>query len=125
MAKVLVVDDEVPLVELLSEIAQEAGHQVLRAYNGQDGLALAQREHPDLVITDIMMPLMTGYGLLRALRADPALRDTPVVLISAVGGPPPPRTPPADFYPAKPFDVHELEALIQRFTNPAPAAASD
>jgi CheY-like chemotaxis protein len=116
MAKVLIADDEIPITDLLAELARDAGHEVLVAHNGQEALALARRERPILVISDIMMPLMSGYELLTALRADPDLRDTCVVLVSAASGPPPPPTPPADSYLTKPFDIGVMEDLIRQFT---------
>jgi CheY-like chemotaxis protein len=114
MAKVLVADDEIPLVELLVALVIEAGHQALFAYNGQDALLLVQRERPALVLSDVMMPLMTGTELLAAIRADPALARTPVVLMSAAK--PVAAISDADHYLPKPFDLPTVEALIARLT---------
>ncbi len=114
MATVLVIDDEAPIVELLVDIIEEKGHIALRASNGVEGLALARANLPDLIISDVMMPLLDGYALLRALRSEPALAHTTVVLVSAAF----PRndksqaTPPADGYLRKPFDIAAVEQLI-------------
>ncbi len=110
MATVLVIDDEAPIVELLVDIIEEKGHIALRASNGVEGLALARANLPDLIISDVMMPLLDGY----ALRSEPALAHTTVVLVSAAF----PRndksqaTPPADGYLRKPFDIAAVEQLI-------------
>ncbi len=116
MAKVLIVDDEVPLAQLLGEIVRDTGHQAWLAYNGREGLVLAQRERPDLVISDVMMPLMTGYELLCALRADPVLHHIYVVLTSAGAPPPPALAAAANQYLAKPFQLQAIEDLMGRFT---------
>jgi CheY-like chemotaxis protein len=116
MAKVLIIDDEAPIVDLLAEIVEERGHMVLRAYNGVSGLALARTEQPDLIISDVMMPLLDGYALLRALRSEAALAHITVVLVSAGF----PRngqlqsSPPADAYLNKPFDVTTVESVLDR-----------
>jgi len=83
MATILVADDEPSIVELLVEVIEEAGHSAIPATNGRQAWAIAQQQHPDIVITDIMMPEMSGYDLLLALRSDPVFVDTPVILISA------------------------------------------
>jgi CheY-like chemotaxis protein len=114
MASVLVIDDEAPIVDLLAEIIEERGHDVLRASNGANGLAIARSERPQLIISDVMMPLLDGYALLRALRAEPELAHISVVLVSA-GFPkqePPQTNPPADGYLHKPFDIAAIEHLL-------------
>ena len=118
MANVLVVDDEPALLDLLTEVVTEAGHQVRRAGNGREAFALAQQDPPDLVISDVMMPLMSGTELLAALRADPVLADTPVVLISAGARPPSATTTELTVYLRKPFDLSIVEMLIARLTGP-------
>ena len=83
MALVLIVDDEAPIADLLTELLEEYGHTVLQAENGVDALQLACQHHPALIITDVMMPIMDGHELLKAVRTDPELCATAVVLISA------------------------------------------
>ena len=82
MAKVLIVDDEAPIVALLADIVEEHGHVALLADNGAKGLELARAMHPDLIISDVMMPLLDGYALLGALRSEPDLAQITVVLVS-------------------------------------------
>ena len=114
------VDDDPALLELLTELVSEAGHEVRRATNGRMALALIQQDPPDLVISDIMMPVMTGTELLTAIRADVALMDLPVVLISAGASPPADGRPEQTIYLRKPFDLYVVEELIARLTRPAP-----
>ena len=115
MATVLVIDDEAPIAELLVDIIEEKGHIALQASNGVEGLTLARQRRPDLIISDVMMPLLDGYALLRALRSEPELAHTAVVLVSAAF----PRdgklqsNPPADEYLRKPFDIAAIEHLLE------------
>lgn len=83
VATILVCDDERYIVELLIEIVEDAGHTAVRAGDGREALALAQHYHPHLIISDVMMPYLDGYGLLAAVRAEPMLAHTMIVLISA------------------------------------------
>jgi len=81
---ILVVDDEFGILEVLEAILSEAGFQVRSAMNGQAAMALLQKEVPDLVIVDFMMPLLDGAGVIKAMRADGRLGRVPVLLASAL-----------------------------------------
>jgi CheY-like chemotaxis protein len=83
MKTILLVDDEYALVEILTALFQSQGYRVVSAMNGRDGLTRLQQEKPDLVITDFMMPIADGRQLLRGMRALPAFRATPVVMMSS------------------------------------------
>ncbi len=121
MAKVLVVDDEKPIVDLLCELVEDYGHQALKAYNGRDALEVACREVPVLIISDLMMPLLDGFDLLTAIRAEPALKNTIFVMMSAAFiNDVMKREPKADRYLAKPFDLDTLDALIGTLNGTAP-----
>ncbi len=84
MATILVIDDEPAIVDILRSILEEEGYNVITAVNGRQGLDLIAASRPDAVICDVMMPLMDGRALCRAVEADPGLRDVPIVLMSAV-----------------------------------------
>ncbi len=84
MATVLVVDDEYGVAELFEAILTDEGHRVLTAMDGKHGLELLARERPGLVFLDFMMPVMNGAAVLRALSADPALKNTRVVVMSSM-----------------------------------------
>lgn len=83
MATILVVDDRPVNNDLLSLILGYAGHAVLTAGNGAEALELARKVRPDLVITDIEMPVMDGVQFTNSLRADPAIADIPVIFYTA------------------------------------------
>jgi PAS domain S-box-containing protein len=82
--KVLVVDDEADSRVLISHILSEFGCQVFVAANGEDGIRLAGEHRPDLITLDLIMPGMTGWEVLKRLKADPELRPIPVVVLSVV-----------------------------------------
>jgi CheY-like chemotaxis protein len=85
MATVLVVEDEFAIAALLEMVLTDEGHHVLTAANGRQGLErLAEGPRPDLVITDYMMPVLDGAGLLRAMREDEAQRDIPCIVMSSM-----------------------------------------
>ena len=81
--RLLVVDDDPVIVELLRINFEIEGFEVLSASDGEEGLRRARAEQPDLVLSDIMMPRLDGLQLLGRLRADPATAELPVVLLSA------------------------------------------
>ena len=83
MTKILVVDDQAENRELVVTLINYRGYQPLEAANGADALALVRSEHPDLVISDVLMPSMDGYEFVRQLRADPEIAHTEVIFYSA------------------------------------------
>jgi two-component system alkaline phosphatase synthesis response regulator PhoP len=80
---ILIVDDEVDLLELIEYNLKKAGYNVLKAENGPEGLRLARKHHPDLVLLDIMMPRMTGFEVVAQLREDAELKHVPVLFLTA------------------------------------------
>ena len=81
--KILIVDDEPFNVDYLEQELEEAGYETISAVDGQDALRKIELEAPDLILLDIMMPVMDGFEVLRRLKANPSTRDIPVVVISA------------------------------------------
>lgn len=81
--RVLVVDDDPKAVELLSAYLAEPGYTVLRAYGGREGIVMAQRERPDLLVLDLMMPGVNGFDVVEALKSDPATAAIPIVVVTA------------------------------------------
>ncbi len=79
---VLVIDDERPMRELLQRFLEREGFQVLTASDGKAGLTMAHRYRPSAIMLDVMMPRMDGWAVLNALKADPLLADTPVVMVT-------------------------------------------
>src|SRR5204863_2768638 len=83
MANILIVDDQPANREVLSSLLAYGGHRLLEASNGAEALQVTRGEHPDLVITDILMPVMDGYEFVKQLRADPSIAQTPVIYYTA------------------------------------------
>ncbi|MBS3974785.1 MAG: response regulator [Actinobacteria bacterium] len=83
MARILVVDDEPHILKLVSFSLSSAGYQVSEATDGAAGISAATEIKPDLILMDVMMPLMTGYQALERLKADPETAEIPVVMLSA------------------------------------------
>jgi class 3 adenylate cyclase len=113
--KVLIVDDEPFNLDYLEQELEDGNYHILTAVNGQDALEKIQSELPDLVLLDIMMPVLDGFAVLARIKADPRLRDIPVIVISAAndlesvvkgiqGG--------AEDYLPKPFEPTLLHARI-------------
>ena len=84
MATVLVVDDEYGIAELLEAVLVDEGHRVLTASNGKHALAIMEKEKPDIIFLDYMMPIMDGATMLSHIVADPSHRGTPVVMMSSI-----------------------------------------
>ena len=79
----LIVEDDPDILRLLDTTLTFRGYHVVKAHNGKEGLEIIQKEHPTLVITDIMMPQLDGFGLVHRLRLNPETRNIPVVFITA------------------------------------------
>ncbi len=116
MALVLIVDDDTMIVEMLAEMVRDYGHTAITAANGAQALAQARAQPPALIISDVMMPVMDGYALLRAVRDTPELHHTPIFLMSAAfssqHSPSFELSP--DGYLAKPFRLMIIEGLLER-----------
>ena len=114
-AQILLVDDDPWIVRMVTSVLSKRGHRIHAASDGEEGLQKALELRPDLIISDVMMPKLDGWALLRALRAHPALMQTPVLLLSALStdedrirglrlG--------ADDYLPKPFRFEELDLRV-------------
>lgn len=112
---VLIAEDDPDIRDLVVDGLTAEGYHVLQASNGREALAVATREHPSLIVTDLMMPGMNGWELLRALRADPSLSDIPVVVASASHEIP----AEASAFVAKPFGLESLLAAMRSAFSPA------
>lgn len=120
---ILVVDDEESLCDLLAEILADQ-YDILKAYDGQQALDLVRQNHPDLVITDVMMPRMSGLDLLAAIRADKATRAIPVVLVSAVSLASPQLAKGAAAFLSKPFDIDVVEQTVSKIISQDPGKSN-
>jgi DNA-binding response OmpR family regulator len=117
-AKILLIDDDALLLTLLERKLAARGYTVVTANDGDAGLERARAEHPDLIVLDMMMPIMDGRQVLRAIQADAALSAIPVIMLTS-------RREESDIvgaiekgaadYQLKPFSPDELIARIGRF----------
>ncbi|MFN8386682.1 MAG: response regulator [Anaerolineales bacterium] len=85
MAKILIAEDERDIRDLVAFTLRFAGHEVFPATNGEEAVELAPKVNPDLILMDVRMPRMTGYEACKAMKANPQLKDIPVVFLSAKG----------------------------------------
>ncbi|HTQ27113.1 MAG TPA: response regulator [Puia sp.] len=116
MKKILLIEDNATIRENTAEILSLANYQVFTAENGKLGVELALKEHPDLIICDVMMPVLDGYGVLHLLHQNSALRNTPFIFLTA-------KTERADLrkgmelgaddYISKPFEETELLNAVE------------
>jgi len=114
--RILIIEDDRDIVEMLEYNLKEEGYETLSALNGEEGVALAGKERPDLIILDIMLPILNGFEVCRVLKNDDVTAHIPIIILSAksqetdkvVGlelG--------ADDYVTKPFSPRELIARIR------------
>jgi CheY-like chemotaxis protein len=85
MAKILIAEDERDIRDLVAFTLRFAGHEVVAASNGEEAVQMAPQANPDLILMDVRMPRMTGYDACRVMKANPDLKDIPVVFLSAKG----------------------------------------
>ena len=114
--KILLIDDEQRLVANLKVFLELNGYEVLTAYDGKEGFQIAQDTIPDIIITDIMMPEMDGYTLLKELKMHTKLQNIPVIMLTAkdglsdlceIEG--------ASDFIAKPFDLNTLLDVVKQY----------
>lgn len=116
MAKILVIEDQVPLLEEIVDSLRYEGYEVVSAGDGVAGVQLAREQLPDLIISDIMMPEMDGYGVLAQVKVDPALSAIPIIFLTARSDIPSLQQAlreGADGYLTKPFTTSELLSAIR------------
>ncbi|MCH5719104.1 response regulator [Niabella hibiscisoli] len=115
-SKVIICDDDQSILELLGLVAETAGCEVVTLSKSMEVMKAIRQEHPALVVLDLWMPVMSGDMILQTIRKDTALKELPVVIISAsrdgrqiaeLNG--------ATEYLAKPFDIMDLTAIFQKY----------
>jgi CheY-like chemotaxis protein/KaiC/GvpD/RAD55 family RecA-like ATPase len=116
MTKILIADDEKPLLLLTQMVFKDAGMDVITASNGAEAIEKALAEKPDIIITDVIMPYKTGFEVCKAVRSNPETADVPIIIISALGDEYNKLTgfdEGADDYVTKPFNTAELRARVK------------
>ena len=130
MTKILVIDDDTAINELIKINLEINGYEVIQAFNGTDGFAIAKQEEPSLIILDVMMPEVDGYTVAQRIRQADEISETPIIMLTALSelnnkvegfniG--------VDDYLTKPFEIDELivrvRALLKR-TNQIPKSSA-
>src|SRR5690242_19536906 len=116
MSKILIVDDEPTIVELLEEHLRSEGYDTVHAYSGEKALQLLEGDIPDLVLLDLMLPGMDGYEVCRLMQRDSRLNHIPVIMLTARSAVPNKvmgYERGADDYVVKPFDPDELSVRVR------------
>ena len=124
MARILVIEDETDIRQVLEYNLRQAGHEVTGVERGSAGLALARERPPELVMLDLMLPDMSGLDVCRAMKADACLRHVAVIMLTAKGGEIDRIVGlelGADDYVTKPFSVRELLLRVQAVLRRAPS----
>jgi DNA-binding response OmpR family regulator len=99
---ILIIDDNVVLARAFARVLTDAGYRVHTWHSAEDGLRQAKTQPPDAIILDLQMPFVNGLGFLYRLRADPALRDTPVMVVTG-----------AALNPQRVSELDELGAIVR------------
>ena len=118
MKKILVVDDSEIVRSITIELLDKKGYTTFSAVDGVNGLEVARQALPDLILCDLIMPELDGYGLLAELRADPSTAGIPFVFLTGDSSPQthqPTNSPIANAYLSKPFTYGELCSVVKTF----------
>jgi two-component system, cell cycle response regulator DivK len=116
--RILLVEDTEDNREIVRDLMDSVGYELLEANDGVAGLAMATEHRPDLILMDIQLPLMDGYEVTRRIKADPALWHIPIIAVTSYalsGDEAKTREAGCDGYVAKPFSPRQLLAKINQF----------
>ena len=116
--RILVVEDHDENRRLLRDLLGSAGYEMIEATTGEEGLVAAETHRPDLILMDIQLPGLDGYEVTRRLKANPALRHIPIIVVTSYalsGDESKAAEAGSDAYVAKPFSPRELLAKIRTF----------
>jgi two-component system cell cycle response regulator DivK len=116
--RILVVEDQEDNRRILRDLLTNAGYEVIEAENGSEALRSVAERRPDLILMDIQLPVIDGYETTRRLKADPALRDIPVIVITSYalsGDEDKARAAGCDDYVTKPYSPRQVLAKIRTY----------
>jgi two-component system, cell cycle response regulator DivK len=119
--RILIVEDTEDNRKIIRDLLTAAGYELVEALDGAEGVVLAQRERPDLVLMDIQLPIIDGYEATRRIRAIPELAKLPILAVTSYalsGDEAKARAAGCDGYVAKPFSPRQLLAKIREFLPP-------
>jgi two-component system cell cycle response regulator DivK len=116
--RILVVEDHEDNRQILRDLLGSAGYAMIEAVNGEDGVAMAAAERPDLILMDIQLPLIDGYEATRRIKADPALASIPIIAVTSYalsGDEEKARSAGCDGYVTKPYSPRELLRKVREY----------
>ncbi|MDC7784476.1 response regulator [Rhodoplanes sp. TEM] len=116
MSRILVIEDTEDNRRILRDLLTHAGFTLTEAGDGERGVALALSEKPDLILMDMQLPVIDGYEAARRIKADPAMRRTPIIAVTSYalsGDEAKARAAGCDAYVAKPFSPRQLLAKVK------------
>jgi two-component system cell cycle response regulator DivK len=116
--RILVVEDQLDNMQILRDLLTSAGYEMIEAGDGVEGVRAATAHRPDLILMDIQLPLLDGYEATRRIKADPALRATPIIVVTSYalsGDETKARAAGCDGYIPKPYSPRMLLAKIKEY----------
>ena len=120
---ILVVEDQEDNRQILRDLLGSAGFQMVEAHDGEQALAMARSQRPDLILMDIQLPILDGYEATRAIKRDPELKHIPVIAVTSYalsGDETRAREAGCDAYVAKPYSTRHLLVKIGQFLDQRP-----
>lgn len=119
--RILIIDDDIDAIAMLQTVLEHNGYGVISALNGKNGLSMARRDKPDLIVLDVMMPDVSGYEVCGLIKTDPDTVNIPVIMLTgrdmgedvdmAI-------KKRADWFVVKPYDISYLMSKINAFLKP-------
>jgi two-component system, cell cycle response regulator DivK len=116
--RILVVEDHEDNREILRDLLTSADYEMIEAENGEEALAAVARQRPDLILMDIQLPILDGYEATRRLKADPTLKDVPIIAVTSYalsGDEGKARAAGCDGFVPKPYSPRQLLAKIREY----------
>ena len=116
--RILVVEDQEDNLQILRDLLTSAGFEIIEAKDGEEGVRAAVAERPDLILMDIQLPILDGYEATRRIKADPTLKDVPIIAVTSYalsGDEDKARAAGCDDFVPKPYSPRQLLAKIRIF----------
>ena len=116
--RILVVEDQDDNMQILRDLLDSVGYEIIEARDGAEGVKVAKAERPDLILMDIQLPVLDGYEATRQIKADPELRTTPIIVVTSYalsGDEDKAREAGCDDYVPKPYSPRQLLAKIMKY----------
>jgi two-component system, cell cycle response regulator DivK len=116
--RILIIEDQEDNRAILRDLLSQAGYELIEAADGEEGVKLAQKEHPDLILMDIQLPVIDGYEATRRIKATADLKSIPIIAVTSYalsGDEAKARAAGCDGYVTKPFSPRDLLAKVRQF----------